>query len=393
MGRHGENIHFRKSENRWEARVVIGSPIEGRTRYKSIYGKTYNEVKQKKQTFQAAIPSFLPESIPEESNILRNAVPDILFSDAAETWLGTKKEKVKESTYAQYASVVSLHLLPGLGSLALKELTTEKLNSFLNEIRLHGRTQDQGPLSDKTVCDIRMILIQVLRYAVSRGMITAVPECDSVTSRHMPPNALTRQNQQKLLEEIRRWENPFVLGVILSLYASLRIGEACGVRWGDIDVLNQTISVNRTVMRIQVIDGEGPEKTKVVIGTPKTDYSRRTVPLPEKIFSWLMRFRKSDDCYIMTGTTKFMEPRVCRDHFYKLLDRAGLPRCSYHTLRHTYATRCIENGVDIKSLSEMMGHSDVKITMQRYVHPSMDSKKEQIRKLPTFCFDGQAGGQ
>ncbi len=393
MGRRGENIHFRKREKRWEARVVTGPPVNGKTQYKSLYGRTYREARQKKQAFMAAMLNSPTKNIPPKPDASPTDIPDISFSDAAKSWLGEKKAKVKESTYAQYSAVVSIHLLPGLGSLGLKDLTTDKLNSFLNDIRLHGRATDKGPLSDKTVSDIRMILLQVLRHAVSRGMMAAVPGCESVRSRNTPPGALTRHNQQRLLEEVRRRENPFVLGVMLSLYASLRIGEACGVKWGDLDVQNQTISIKRTVMRIPDIDGVGPGKTKVVIGSPKTDCSRRTIPLPEKIFSWLMRFRRPDDCYIMTGTTRCMEPRACRQRFYKLLDGAGIPRCSYHTLRHTYATRCIENGVDIKSLSEMMGHSDVKITMQRYVHPSMDSKKEQIRKLPTFCFEGQASGR
>ncbi len=165
------------------------------------------------------------------------------------------------------------------------------------------------------------------------------------------------------------------------------------MQWNDFDCKNGTVCISRTVSRIAVTGGQTAAKTKVVIGTPKTDCSIRTIPLPATVFQYFMQRRRNGDCYLVTGTEKYMEPRVCLARYKRFLHRAGVSDHTFHTLRHTFATRCVENGVDVKSLSEIMGHADVRITMQRYVHPSMDTKKAQVNKLPCFQISGQNSGQ
>ncbi len=396
MSKHGENIRFR-GDGRWEARVITKDPASGKSIYKSLYGNTYQEVKQKKQTylsgslcFQAAHaqPQVRGEGEPKDSVSIRT---DVIFLTAACQWLSFRASSLKESTYAHYDRMIRQYLLPELGELRLNQITSALLEDFLLRMRKQGG-RDGRALSGKTVSDVRGVLVQILNYANTQGWIAQVPQCASVPNRSPVITVMTRQEQQCLLQEILRERTLFGLGVLLSMYAGLRIGEVCGLQWKDVDRINATLKVRRTVMRISDLNSSDA-RTKIVVSVPKTDASYRTVPLPSLVFQYLMQFYGDDDLYILTGRDKCMEPRVCRDRFSRLLRRSGISHYSYHTLRHTYATRCIESGMDVKSLSEMMGHADVKITMQRYVHPSMDSKKEQVDRLPIFVLEGQNSGQ
>ncbi len=188
-------------------------------------------------------------------------------------------------------------------------------------------------------------------------------------------------DKKKALQE----DSPFCLGILISLYGGPRIGEVCALQWGDFDFQNGTIRINKTIFRIQNLENGERKGTRLVIDSPKTDCSLRTIPLPGTILQYCQERRREDSIYVMTGTEKPMEPRACLARFKRLQKRLGLQEHTWHSLRHTFATRCVESGVDVKSLSEIMGHSDVEITMQRYVHPSMDTKREQVNKL--CCFD------
>ncbi len=398
MSKHGENIRLR-TDGRWEARVMTGEPVNGKSTYKSLYGRSYQEVKQKKQNYLSGRLFRSEENglsgsrggKKTEGSFSEPVLSEVTFQEAAASWLSSRTPAWKESTLAHYTRIVRQYLLPELGPLALLEITSAMMEAFLRRMREQGG-RDGGPLSAKTVSDLRCVLVQILSYANTKGWLIQVPNCPSVTSRLPVVTVLSRQEQQRLIQAILREGTVFGLGVLLSLYAGLRIGEVCGLMWKDVDRVNATLKISRTVMRIADLGGSGA-RTKIVVSAPKTETSNRTVPLPGLVFQYLMQFRLADDLYILTGRDKCMEPRVCRDRFSRLLGRSGIRHYSFHTLRHTYATRCIESGMDVKSLSEMMGHADVKITMQRYVHPSMDIKKEQVERLPIFVLDGQDCGQ
>ncbi|MCD8098754.1 MAG: site-specific integrase [Lachnospiraceae bacterium] len=389
MGRRGENIRKRE-DGRWEARVVKGAPRGGRTNYKYFYGKSYRDVKQKKMKFlmllekQGAVAEDMPALAGQT-----DGAEELRFRQIVEEWLAAKQPGVKESTLACYTTMAEAYILPKLGDLAPVEIDAAVLSAFLTEQKEHGRQRDGGVLSGKTLADLRMILMQILCFAKTQGMIRTVPDCPAVSVHQAAPGVLTKREQALLEERVLAEDNPFSLGVLLSLYGGLRIGEVCALKWCDFDRGNGTVSVSRTIARIADLDASSPSRTKLVIGPPKTDCSIRLVPLPAPVFRYLMQCSRDDSAYVVTGTARYMEPRVCRERYKCLLRRAGISGHTYHSLRHTFTTRCVENGVDMKSLSEIMGHSDVRITMQRYVHPSLDAKREQIEKLP--CFD--AGGQ
>ncbi len=390
MGRRGENIHRRK-DGRWEARVVQGNPVRGKTNYKYFYGSSYQDVRQKKICFLMNCQMRQQGTVPSANSQVNTK--ETVFREVASQWLAAKKSVVKESTWGCYSIMVQKHILPELGELPVCEITDSLLTEFLSKKKTDGRLSG-GELSDKMISDMKVIMMQILRFAKKQGLISILPECLPVNSRRPGISVFTKQEQKQVEEEVLKEDTPFSLGVLVSLYGGVRIGEVCGLQWKDFDSTTGTITISRTVYRIAAVDEqENPAKTKVVIGTPKTDCSVRTIPLPDQVFEYFMQRRRSGDCYVATGTTKYMEPRVCLDRYKRLLRRAGVSDHTFHTLRHTFATRCVENGVDVKSLSEIMGHSDVKITLQRYVHPSMDVKKSQMNKLPCFCADGQNRGQ
>ncbi len=380
MGRRGENIHKRK-DGRWEARIVQGEPANGKTNYKYFYGESYQEVKEKKKAFLAARSSGKAPA--EETKAAEIFVPSAAqpnFGDIALSWLEEKQGSVKESTYACYVNMVTRHILPEIGMLPLAEINSGLLREFLSEKKQHGRVTGGG-LSDKTISDLKSLLAQILRYAETTGLTENAPKCPPTPCRQPSISVLSKREQAAIEKEAAAEDRPFSLGVLLCLYAGLRIGEVCALQWKDFDTNNETVSIRRTVIRIQNVEDPFGEKTKVIIGAPKTACSLRTIPLPDFIFSYFMERRLADERYMMTGSCKFMEPRVCLDRYKRLLRRAGVADHTFHALRHTFATRCVENGMDLKSLSEIMGHSSVKITLQRYVHPSMDSKKEQMTRL------------
>lgn len=167
-------------------------------------------------------------------------------------------------------------------------------------------------------------------------------------------------------------------GIFLCLSTGLRLGEVCALKWEDIDIEQKILHVNRTVQRIESKDGF--QKTALLETPPKSSFSNREIPISDSLLQILAHFRKTEQGYVLC-THKPMEPRTYQNHFKRYLQTINAPSYNFHTLRHTFATNCIDNGMDIKSLSEILGHSDVQITLNRYVHPSMDTKRKYINAL------------
>lgn len=168
------------------------------------------------------------------------------------------------------------------------------------------------------------------------------------------------------------------------MHTGIRIGELCGLKGGDFNFTNETFEIHRTISRIRNTEST-PEhqdaKTKVIIDTPKSTSSLRTIPVPRQLLSLLKRQHLSPDEYLMTGTIHYTEPRNVQRRFKNILEKCDLPPVTFHSLRHSFATRCIEKGADSKALSEILGHSSVKITLDIYVHSNMEQKREYINQL------------
>ncbi len=397
MGRRGENIH-KRSDGRWEARVVIGAPVCGRTQYKYLFAHSYQEARARKKAFLINLCTSPAAAVDEAAaghsdfSILSQVAPLPVparpfpcFSAVAGQWLASQKLAIKESSYALFSIIIDKLLLPKLGYLDIRNVDSEQIALFLSGEKSHGRVRDKGPLSDKTLSEIKSILNRILRYAKSQHLINEVPESLPITVKKIPEPVFSDQELNSIEKQAQKENTPFGMGVLLASYTGIREGEICALQWKDFDWENGTISVSKTVSRIKDTNGTSGAKTHVVIGTPKTVSSNRTIPVPESVLAYFKKYAGPSENYVMTGNKKHMEPRVCRTRFARFLKRAGVKHHTFHTLRHTYATVCVEQGMDIKALSEILGHSDVSITLARYVHPSMESKKAQVNKLKTFA--------
>ncbi|MCD7884099.1 MAG: site-specific integrase [Lachnospiraceae bacterium] len=300
-------------------------------------------------------------------------------------WLAYKKLSLKESSYAFYSIMIEKHLLPDFGKLAVREIDSERINTFLSAQKKSGHVKTQGPLADKTLSEIKSILTRILKYAKSLHLIGEVPESAPVTVKQKATSVFTEQEIILIENRAQEEETPFAVGLLLTVYTGLRIGELCALKWEDFDWANGTIHISKTIARVNDVNGISGAKTHLVIGSPKTESSNRIVPIPHSVLAYFKAHAGAPSHYVLTGRAKFMEPRVCRARYTRFLKRAGVKHHTFHTLRHTFATNCVEQGMNVKALSEILGHSDVSITLARYVHPSMALKKEQINKLKTFA--------
>ena len=383
MGRHGENIR-KRADGRWEARYIQYYSPEGKAVYRYIYGKSYLEAKEKRK-----------QAMNDTVSIMKGAVSrKLLFCELTEEWLVAKKGQIKESTYAHYTNIIKKHLLPELGNIYVAALTEKTLEHFLQGKLTCGKLDGKGGLSSKTVSDIRSLLKQIVEYARKSGYLSLNHLQLSIPSGRNPQIQVFNKWELERLERLLFSEpTPLYFGISIALYCGLRIGEVCALQWKDFHFKEGTVTINKTLIRISDTSPDAKTKTKLLIEKPKTECSNRTIPLPDFLLSYYRAGQCSDETYFLTGTTSFMEPRVCLENYKRVLKKAGIPKHSFHTLRHTFATRCVEQNFDIKSLSEIMGHSNISITMQRYVHPSMEQKRAQMNRLYANANRGQTSGQ
>ena len=383
MGRRGENIRKRK-DGRWEARIICSYDAAGKARYHSLYGKTYAEVKQKRKDFTEK----LTENSSECQTDAKVTVKQVLCE-----WLVSRKDSVKQSTYANYANLLRKHINPALGDYEISSLTSDIVNRFLREKLNSGRLDGTGGLSPKTVTDIRSVLLLGIEYGREQKYPCAIDKTIFCPRNQQPQmRILTPAEQSRLEEVIFQNPQPMELGVILALYSGLRIGEVCALRWADINLESGTVDVSKTIMRIMDPSPAAEKKTHIVIDRPKTETSIRSIPLQGFLVSLLRKYQKERECFLITGNRRYLEPRIFLNKYKKLLKKAAVTSVTFYTLRHTFATRCAENGFDPKALSEILGHANVNTMLQRYVHPSMEAKREQMERLAKMSEKGQSYG-
>jgi len=362
MAKRGSNIYKRK-DGRFEGRVPVGYQDNGKIRYKSVYAKTLSEVKEKMSEVY---------SIKQNQNI---SAIKLTVQTVAQQWLSSAKLRVKESSYANYKNIISKHILPILGKEYMSNLNASKLNDFIHYKLNQGRLDGKGGLSAKSVRDIMTVYRSIESYAAEEYGIRK--------TNFTMPKPEKKQTDVLNVNERKRLENYLLhnqsstnISVLLCLFTGLRIGELCGLKWSDIDIANGMLSVNRIVQRI---NENG--KSKIIIGSPKSKSSVRTVPVPDFLLNILEQKKKAEELFIITETCKPTEPRTMQNRFKSILKSCGIRNVNFHLLRHTYATVCIENGFDPKTLSELLGHSNSSITLNRYVHSSVQMKKNYVSRL------------
>lgn len=374
MSKKGENIYKRK-DGRWEARYIKGINENGKTIYGYLYGKTYGEVKEKKLAVML--------SCKNENDIVK---VKLIFKDVSMKWLESQREVVKESTYAKYFNVVYKYLIPYFGELSIIDINVEKINDFSNYLLKSGGGKKAG-LAPKTVIDITSILKNILNSSKRYGISTEynLHTFKIKKRRNLSLKILSTTEQVTLVDYLLSDLTEKNLGIIICLFTGIRIGELCALKWNDISLTDRTFFIHSTMQRIQNVNSSKGPKTKIIITTPKSICSTRIIPITNSILTVLKKFYTNQIGYVLTGSDdKYMEPRVMQRYFQKIINLLSIEKVSFHALRHTFATRCVENGMDIKILSEILGHSSVNITMNCYVHPSMELKRKQMEKISTY---------
>ena len=376
MPRKGENIYKRK-DGRWEARYIKQRTPEGKAIYGYIYAKTYKEVKSK---LQKHLLLETNGATPQAMRINEHESP-VLFKDIANNWHMSILPQVKESTSNKYGNLLNLYIIPNLGHFPLASLSYDLIDECTNQLMVSGGCKGDG-LSAKTVSDILSVVRNILKYARRTGN-PIVCDVGAIQVKRCPKEmrVLSRGEQDRLCQYLYSDLSAYNLGILVALFTGIRIGELCALRWEDISFSDQTIHIHHTLQRVQDKSGAS-HKTKVVITSPKSACSIRTIPLPDCLISILKKYKTTDAGFFLTNSTvRFIEPRTMQNRFKTALKHSSVPSANFHALRHTFATRCVELGFDVKSLSEILGHASVNITMNRYVHPSLELKKENMQRL------------
>ena len=368
----GENI-FKRKDGRWEARYKKGYNTDHKIIYGYCYAHSYREAKEKVMKKKAELLSN-PENTPK---IMRSES----ISEFCNFWLIRHADSWKPTTLAKYEMILRKYIISEFGTYRITELDAEQITLFSYRL-LHEKQ-----LSAKTVRDI-LSLFHKLTADLSAWTNGAVKPVTFVYPKADTPNfrVLTPKEQARLTTYLSHEPDIDKFCVLLSLTTGLRIGEICGLRWENISLESRTITVQHTVQRIKNPDKEAPQKTILVLGTPKTRNSCRTIPLSKGMVKLAGQFSQCPDSFLLTGTAQYAEPRRLQRklrHYTKVLD---LPGVHFHTVRHTFATRCIEVGCDVKTLSELLGHASITMTMNRYVHPNLELKRTNIEKLEQAGF-------
>lgn len=368
MARTGENIYKRK-DGRWEARYIYIYDAEGKAKYRSVYGISRQEAKHKRLI-------KIHESI---LGVETNPSPIIIFRDLAKNWLNSTKLRVKESTYARYSNQVQKHIIPYIGKYQASKISTELIEQLVGRLLKSGKDENLG-LSPKTVEDILIIIKSIMKFGKCHAHLDL--HRIKIKKEDKKPRTLSKMAQTRLHQFLINDTDYIKVGILLSLHTGIRIGELCALLWDDIDLEEQTVHINRTIQRIQISSGESSvNKTKVVVTSPKSKKSIRAIPIPIFLTEILSKLKNTSSNFLLTGSTKYMEPRALHNHFKKYLNKSRVLNLNFHSLRHTFATNYVEAGFDVKSLSEILGHSSVKITLELYVHSSDRLKRTNMEKL------------
>ena len=287
---------------------------------------------------------------------------------------------LKEASLSKYTNIINLHLLPFFRDQDIHNITLEQMESFYNGL-LITKTIKGTALAPKTTLDILSVMKAILLYATTKKYMNVLPVL-RYEYRAVPKKlvVLSGRNQKILSTYLCVNLTYRNLGLLICMYTGIRLGEACALTWEDISLTEGYIYIHKTMQRIQ--KEHNGKKTMIIVTEPKTQSSIRTIPLPRQLIQLIKSSELPMQGYLLTGSyEKYIEPRSYQYHFKKILQQCKIPQTNFHTLRHTFATRCVELGFDIKTLSEILGHSNINITLNRYVHPSFDLKKQNMNKI------------
>ena len=339
------NLYCRK-DGRWEGLIPRGKKKNGKRKFQYIISRNkedvisrINMIRQSEQNYQSCYKTL-----------------DAIFYE----WFNTVKYHIKESTASNYRMKAEKHILPSFGEKLIDSITQKDIYNFIDQKR-------KDRLSDRYIADIIILIKGIFKYSVKTYHIFNPMEGLVLPKRkNTEIQLLDSSEQSKLQEYISKNQNLGTLGTALSYSTGIRIGELCALQWKDIDFEKRILTVRKTMQRIQC--PTEISKTKLIITDPKSESSRRRIPIPDCMVGFLHKFKEESGNYVLTGSKKPVEPRTIQYRFASILKNAKLPSVHFHALRHIFASSCIRLGFDVKALSELLGHSSVEITLNRYVH-------------------------
>ena len=371
MPRKGDNIYKRK-DGRWEGRYVKGRR-NGRTIFGSVFAGTYREAREKLAKARCDWNTGLAVTRKERTKL----------KTVSECWLRESEAFLKESTVAIYKGYLRRQIHPMFAKTDMADISNETLSEFCITLLENGGADGQG-LSPKTVSEVFRVMKQLRKFAMLRGIAVGYSaDCVDIKQKARPLRVFSQTELERLHAHLDGSNDRSYLGIRLCLSTGLRLGELCALTWDDISLEEQNLHVHRTLQRIRN-DGKEGTKTKIIITSPKSACSVRTIPLTNRLCSALAPTWQPGAYFLTGDTERYMEPRTMQNHFKAVLDAVGIEDANFHALRHTFATQCVEADVDVKCLSEILGHSSVSITLDRYVHPTMEWKRQNIEKVASM---------
>lgn len=316
----------------------------------------------------------------ETSLIAREEERRDKFKFYAAYWLKKKEFEVKKSTYCNYANFLKNQIIPILGEVKFNELNGEILQFFIY------KAQGERGLSEKTTKDCLGIIKQIIIDGQEEGVIPQF----SFSRRKLKfkkqeligedKKTYTEEEYKKIIEEILKDINHKKLGILLGLYTGMRIGELCALQFKDIDFKEKCVKITKTLQRTY-----DPTKdinpSEIKITSTKTDNSNRSIPLTDETIKILNKMNNGSESYVLTGKSKWTEPRTFRRYYQNFMKKIGIEPLKFHSLRHTFASINIENGADVKTISEILGHSDIDVTLKVYTHTSKKAKRKAIENF------------
>lgn len=363
MSRKGESIYKRK-DGRWEARFKKEDSETGQKSLVSVYAKSYTEVKYKRM-------AVLNQLAAENSNGQRSA---LLISEMMWMWLDFNKNQIAKSSFQKYEGQIRNHIQSRIGKLKVSQLSSTALKKFANELLKNGNVKQSKGLSVGSINSILTIIGSAIKWS-SETFGTPVIKIPFLREPHFSPQILNSSEQPTLEKFAYKHKNVYTFAILLALYTGMRLGEVCALQWEDIN--KDTIYVHRTMQRIKTDSG----RWEIIISTPKSAKSCRFIPIPDCLRFLIDGYRKSSGFVLKQENGKFIEPRLLQKKALEIFEKCNVSIRKFHALRHTFATRLIDCGIDPKTVSEILGHSTVQITLIWYVHPSFDTKKNAINKV------------
>lgn len=367
MPKIAHNVRKRK-DGRWEWRCPVPEKTSGKIKYKSYYAKSYGEILV---LMQNTISVSTPKIIHEQE-------PSVAVSEAAQEWLQNIARSKKYSTYVKYKNIYENHIKKNIGTKELLSVTIRDCNQILSK----------PDLSKSTVSSIRNVLFQILKKGngslIEKELQIVKKEKDGTEK----ISVFSKSEQRRMVSYILKHRDSYHLGILLCLYTGIRLGEVCALETSNISLDEKKIFITQTVQRIKS-NGSCATKTVLRVDKPKSPCSVRMIPICDELLEILATDMPKTK-YFVNGN-RLMEPRTYQYKFERMLKELGIANRNFHTLRHSFATNCIENGMEAKCLSEILGHSDVKTTLNKYVHLSFENKLAQINQSTPES--GQKSGQ